>query len=83
MKNRYFKYIIPVCLVTIVSIEIYEYMRGHEFNLAQLVIVFALTPAAIDGFNPSFKEAAYYKYFKWLMVAVAFILLGIVLFNSM
>ena len=82
MKNRYFKYIIPVCLVTIVSIEIYEYMMGHQFSPAQLVIVFALTPAAIDGFNPSFKEATYYKYFKWLMVAVAFILLGTVLFNS-
>jgi hypothetical protein len=56
---------------------LYAYFNG-TINYALLGVVFALTPAAIRGLYPNLSDKEYFKYFKWVMIALAIITLVLV-----
>tara|TARA_B100001105_G_C21950278_1_gene256304 strand:+ start:209 stop:457 length:249 start_codon:yes stop_codon:yes gene_type:complete len=66
--------ILPVLLVLILGIQLYAYFNG-TMNYAIFGVVFALTPAAIRDLFPNLSDKENFKYFKWLMVVLAIIVL--------
>ena len=69
--------ILPVLLVLILGIQLYAYFNG-TINYAIFGVVFALTPAAIQGLYPNLSDKEYFKYFKWVMIVLAIITLVLV-----
>ena len=78
MKKILNKWLIPVCLFFIVVIQLIEYCFQNEFNTASLVIVFALFPAALKGFDYQIS-----KKIEWIFATLAVLLLVYTLWFTM
>ena len=70
MRKLLNKWLIPVCLFFIVVIQLIEYCFQNEINTASLVIVFALFPAALKGFDYQIS-----KKIEWIFATLAVLLL--------
>ena len=70
MKKLLNKWLMPVCLLGIVVIQLIEYYFQNEINTASLVIVVALFPAALKGFDYQIS-----KKIEWIFTTLAVLLL--------
>ena len=78
MKKILNKWLIPVCLLGIVVIQLVEYYLQKEINTALLVIVFALFPAALKGLDYQIS-----KKIEWIFTTLAVLLLIFTLWYTM
>tara|TARA_Y100000590_G_scaffold363427_1_gene421096 strand:+ start:212 stop:448 length:237 start_codon:yes stop_codon:yes gene_type:complete len=78
MKKILNKWLIPVCLLGIVVIQLVEYYLQKEINTALLVIVFALFPAALKGLDYQIS-----KKIEWIFTTLAVLLLVFTLWYTM
>ena len=78
MKKILNKWLIPVCLLGIVVIQLIDYYLQKEINTALLVIVFALFPAALKGLDYQIS-----KKIEWIFTTLAVLLLIFTLWYTM
>ena len=78
MKKILNKWLMPVCLLGIVVIQLVEYYLQKEINTALLVIVFALFPAALKGLDYQIS-----KKIEWIFTTLAVLLLVFTLWYTM
>ena len=78
MKKILNKWLIPVCLLGIVVIQVVEFYLQKEINTALLVIVFALFPAALKGLDYQIS-----KKIEWIFTTLAVLLLVFTLWYTM
>jgi len=78
MKKILNKWLIPVCLFFIVVIQLIEYYFQNEINTASLVIVVALFPVALKGFDYQIS-----KKIEWIFATLAVLLLVYTLWFTM
>ena len=70
MKKLLNKWLMPVCLLGIVVIQLIEYYLQKEINTALLVIVVALFPAALKSLDYQIS-----KKIEWIFTTLAVLLL--------
>ena len=70
MKKILNKWLIPICLIGIVVIQLIDYYLQKEINTALLVIVVALFPAALKGLDYQIS-----KKIEWIFATLAVLLL--------
>ena len=78
MKNILNKWLIPICLLGIVVIQLIDYYLQKEINTALLVIVVALFPAALKGLDYQIS-----KKIEWIFTTLAVLLLVYTLWFTM
>ena len=78
MKKLFKKWLIPVCLLTIVVTQLIEYYLQKEINTALLVLVVVLFPAALKGLDYQIS-----KKIEWIFVILAVLLLVLTLWFTM
>ena len=78
MKKLLNKWLMPVCLLGIVVIQLIEYYLQKEINTALLVIVVALFPAALKSLDYQIS-----KKIEWIFVTLAVLLLVYTLWFTM
>ena len=78
MKKIYKKWLILICLIGIVVIQLIDYYLQKEINTALLVIVFALFPAALKGLDYQIS-----KKIEWIFTTLAVLLLIFTLWYTM
>ena len=67
--------IFPVLLVIILGKQIFSYIDDGMINLGLFALFFAFLPDTIKIFKPNISENNSFKYFTWLMMALAIILI--------
>ena len=77
------KYIIPVCIVGMLGIQIYDYFANGEFNIMFVAIACFLTPAGIKGFNPEYAESKQFKTLSTILLVIGLIFFSISLYITM
>ena len=82
MIEKYFKYIIPVCLVTMLGTQIFDYLANGEFNIIFIAIVCSLTPAGIKGLYPEYGDSEQFKSLSKVLVVIGLIFLSISLYST-
>jgi len=78
MKKILNKWLIPICLLGIVVIQLIDYYLQKEINTALLVIVVALFPAALKGLDYQIS-----KKIEWIFTTLAVLLLVYTLWFTM
>ena len=78
MKKVFKKWIIPVCLLIIISTQLIDYYLHKEIQPSLLVIVVALFPAALKGLEYKIS-----KKIEWVFVILAIVLLVYTGWSSM
>ena len=68
MKKVFKKWIIPVCLLIIISTQLIDYYLQKEINPALLVVVVALLPAALKSLEYKIS-----KKLEWVITIFAVI----------
>ena len=74
MKKILTTLVLPVCLVIIIVLSIYDYFANGEFKGMQFAIACFLTPAAIKGLKPEYSETEKFK-----LLSKTFLVIGIVI----
>ena len=64
------KWLIPVCLLIIIFLQLITYYTKNEINPGLWAVVFALIPAALKGLEINIS-----KYLEWLLIIIAVILI--------
>ena len=67
--------IFPVLLVIILGTQIFSYIDDGTINLGLFALFFAFVPDTIKIFKPNISENNSFKYFRWMMMALAIILI--------
>ena len=78
MKKVFKKWIIPVCLLIIISTQLIDYYLHKEIQLSLLVVVVALFPAALKDLEYKIS-----KKIEWVFVILAIVLLVYTGWSSM
>ena len=68
------KYIIPVCIVILIGLQLFDYFVNGEFSAVSIAMAFFLTPVAIKEFNPEYAETVKFKF-----VSKIFLIIGIII----
>ena len=82
MKNK-IHYVLAICLVLIVGVQIIDYVKQGEINFSSMCIVFALLPMTIKGFKPEVENIKNFRYFQIIMTVLAVCMLIIQLVKTM
>ena len=69
MKNYLNKWLIPICLLIMISSQIREYLIKSEIHTGNWAIVVVLIPWALKGFEVNVS-----KYLEWLSIIIAVLL---------
>ena len=69
MKKLFEKWIIPICLLIMISSQIREYLIKSEIHTGNWAIVVVLIPWALKGFEVNVS-----KYLEWLSIIIAVLL---------
>ena len=64
------KWLIPVCLLIIIFLQLITYYTKNEINPGLWAVVFALIPAALKGLEINIS-----KYLEWLLIIIALLLI--------
>ena len=64
------KWMIPVCLLIIIFLQLITYYTKNEINTGLWAVVVALIPAALKGFEVNVS-----KYLEWLLIIIAVLLI--------
>ena len=64
------KWVIPVCLLIIIFLQLITYYTKNEINPGLWAVVFALIPATLKGLEINLS-----KYLEWLIIIIAIILI--------
>ena len=70
MKKLFNKWILPVCLLIIIFLQLITYYTKNEINPGLWAVVFALIPAALKGLEVNIS-----KYLEWLLIIIALLLI--------
>ena len=70
MKKYINKWLIPICLLIMISSQIREYLIKSEINTGSWAIVVVLIPWALKGFEVNVS-----KYLEWLSIIIAVLLI--------
>ena len=77
------KWLIPVCLLIIIFTQLLTYYTKNEINAGLLIVVPALMPVALKGFELKNISVKLIKSFEWAMVTIAAVGLIYVLWSNM
>ena len=77
------KLLIPVCLLIIIFTQLLTYYTKNEINAGLLIVVPALMPVALKGFELKNISVKLIKSFEWAMVTIAAVGLIYVLWSTM
>jgi len=77
------KWLIPVCLLIIIFTQLLTYYTKNEINAGLLIVVPALLPVALKGFELKNISVKLIKSFEWAMVTIAAVGLIYVLWSTM
>jgi len=77
------KWLIPVCLLIIIVTQLLTYYTKNEINAGLLIVVPALMPVALKGFELKNISVKLIKSFEWAMVTIAAVGLIYVLWSTM
>ena len=69
MKKYINKWLIPICLLITIGMELRDYLIKSEINTGSWAIVVVLIPWALKGF-----EVKVSKYLEWLSIIIAVLL---------
>jgi len=69
------KYILPVCIVIIIGMQLFDYFVNGEFDAVSIAMACILIPAAIKGVKPKYAETVKFK-----SVSKIFLIIGIAIF---
>ena len=70
MKKYINKWLIPICLLIMISSQIREYLIKSEIHTGNWAIVVVLIPWALKGFEVNVS-----KYLEWLSIIIAVLLI--------
>ena len=70
MNATLIKWLIPVCLLIIIFLQLITYYAKNEINPGLWAVVFALIPAALKGLEVNIS-----KYLEWLLIIIAVLLI--------
>ena len=70
MNKKLKKWLIPVCLLIIIFLQLITYYAKNEINSGLWAVVFALIPTALKGL-----EIYISKYLEWLLIIIALLLI--------
>ena len=71
------KWMIPVCLLIIIFLQLITYYTKNEINPGLWAVVVALTPAALKGLEINIS-----KYLEWILTIIAILLLIFAIFYT-
>ena len=77
------KWLIPVCLLIIIFTQLLTSYTKNEINAGLLIVVPALMPVALKGFELKNISVKLIKSFEWAMVTIAAVGLIYVLWSTM
>ena len=72
MKKLINKWLLPICLLIIILVQIYNYIMGFRIEMSMFVVVVALMPAALKGLELHIPRESF-KLFERIMIIVAII----------